>query len=207
MTHYLYHIPHPDDPKNLSLGYVGVTNKTPQRRFREHQSGVRTIISKAICSYKIVESSVVMLACFDSAEAAYLAESKLRPKEMMGWNQAPGGFGGSRGPASFETRLKRKLSSLGEKNHFYGKTHSDETRNVISQSLLTKDKEWRVTNASKAGKANLGKVRTEEAKLNYKRSAKNRPKFTCSYCNKIGQYNSMIAWHGEKCKMKPLHCT
>jgi predicted GIY-YIG superfamily endonuclease len=204
MIHYLYHIPHPDNPKDLSLGYIGVTKKTPQRRFREHQSGVRTIVSKAINSYKIDESCVILLERFDSAEAAYLEESKLRPKEMMGWNQAPGGFGGSRGPVSPETRLKRRLSSLGEKNHFYGKSHSEETRNTISKSLLTKDKNWRVANAAKAGKANVGKVRTEESKLNYKSTAQNRPKFTCSYCNKTGQYNSMIAWHGEKCKMKPM---
>ena len=122
---------------------------------------------------------------------------------MMGWNQAPGGLGGSRGPISPETRLKRRLSSLGEKNHFYGKTHSNETRNIISQALLAKEKEWRIVNAAKAGKANIGKVRSDVSKLNYQKSAKNRPKFNCPYCNKSGQYNSMIAWHGENCKMKP----
>lgn len=199
-TYYVYHIPHPEHQFNLSLGYIGVTNKTPKRRFAEHVKGSRSIVSKAIKSYGITD--VVTIASFDSAMEAYRMEMILRPFEKIGWNQAPGGIGGSRGPISDETRVKRRLNSLGEKNNFYGKTHSDDSRVLISNALLRKDQEWRSNNASNAGKANKGKFRTEDSKKNYKQAASLRPKYTCPNCNKVGQYNSMIAWHGINCKIK-----
>jgi len=133
---------------------------------------------------------------------AYDKEKELRPVAQIGWNIAPGGIGGYRGPMTEETREKRRQSALGEKNGFFGKTHDKETRDHISNVLMNKSKEWRSENSSNAGKANLGKVRTDEARENYKTAASNRPVFTCEHCGKTGQYNSMIAYHGDKCKKR-----
>lgn len=197
--YHVYHIQHPSDKLDLSLGYIGVTKKNPKRRFWEHSNGKKTIISKAIKSHALTDESLSILFTFESKEEAYAKELELRPLEKMGWNQAPGGLGGDRGPDSDETRLKKSLAHRGENNHFYGKTHTLETRKKIRENLLSKDSVWRTKNASNAGKANIGKPKKN--KEAYKLVANSRPKFTCEYCNKTGQYNSMIAHHGTNCKM------
>lgn len=89
---------------------------------------------------------------------------------------------------------------MGDKNHFYGKHHSQHTRTKISKTLMSIDKSWRIENSKNAGKGNLGKKKNPETIKNFKKAALSRPKFTCPHCNKIGQFNSMIAYHGDNCK-------
>lgn len=197
---FVYHIPHPEEPKDINRGYVGVTGDVV-KRFKQH-SGSKLIVGKAIRKYKLSISEVVILFEFSNSQEAYAKEFELRPKIKMGWNIGVGGFGGSRGPTSPHVKKIMSEKMSGESNPYFGQKHSNEIRSKISLGLMERDEEWRKDNASNAGKANLGKTRTDESKERYKSSASLRPKFECPHCGKVGQYNSMIAYHGDKCKKK-----
>jgi hypothetical protein len=83
-----------------------------------------------------------------------------------------------------ETRKKMSMSAsirqTGETNSFYGKTHSTETKKIIS------------------------KHSKERAKRIYEKrmDAGNHPNNTCvcPNCGKTGQYRAMKRWHFDNCK-------
>ena len=200
--YFVYHIPHPNNPEDLSQGYVGVT-VNPKSRFVDHSKG-DLIVGRAIRKYQISFESLKILHEFDTAEEAFAKEKELRPEIKIGWNIGVGGNGGSRGPQTVEAKLLMSAKMSGENNPYFGKKHDDKIKEKISKALLDKPEEWRKECASKAGKANVGKVRTAESKDKYKNVAASRPKFTCAHCGKTGQYNSMIAHHGENCKKKVI---
>lgn len=197
----VYHIPHPENPDDLSLGYIGVTSRCPSERFQEHSEG-DLIVGKAIRKHSIKPSDVKVLFEYENSDSAFNKEKELRPRPKIGWNIGVGGYGGSRGPCSEEVKALMSEKMSGENNPYYGKMHNSEIRERISSKLLQKDKEWRISNASNAGKGNVGKIRTEESKKNYSKVASSRPKYECVHCGKIGQHNSMIAYHGDNCKKK-----
>lgn len=197
----VYHIPNPNHPDNLSLGYIGVTSRNPEERFLEHLSG-NLIVGKAIRKYHIQANDIRVLFEFEDKDEAFGKEKELRPTPKIGWNIGVGGLGGSRGPCSEEAKALMSEKMSGKNNPYYGKSHTDEIRSQISSRLLEKDEEWRKSNASNAGKGNIGKIRSPKSKRNYANAANERPKFTCQYCGKIGQYNSMIAYHGDNCKKR-----
>lgn len=197
----VYHIPHPKNPNDLSLGYIGVTSRDPKERFQEHQEG-SFIVGKAIRKYQIHPDKIKVLFEFENKDDAFDKEEELRPTIKIGWNIGKGGLGGSRGPCSEKVKALMSEKMSGENNPYYGKTHGEEVRERISLRLLAKDENWRKSNASNAGKGNIGKIRSEESKKNYTDAANTRPRLTCVYCGKTGQYNSMIAHHNENCKKK-----
>lgn len=80
----------------FTQGYVGVTTKTSQDRFKEHIKVANSRLTKKSILHKIIksigkESLVVETVCICSEEYAYDLERKLRPSEFIGWNQIPGG--------------------------------------------------------------------------------------------------------------------
>lgn len=96
--------------------------------------------------------------------------------------------------ASEETRRKlhliRKGTQIGEKNHFYGKHHSGETKKKISLTHLGKP------NFSARGKnhpcwkggitpLNV-KIRTSPEGILWRKSVFERDHFTCRFCGKVG---------------------
>jgi hypothetical protein len=125
---------------------------------------------------------------------------------------------------SEETKKKISESLKGDKNHFYGKTHTPEAIQKIiagnvgktfNHSEETKDKCRR----SKLGDKNpmYGKIITEEHRQKLKDNApRNKPwlgkKFsaehlaklsierTCPHCNKIGKGSAMNRYHMDNCK-------
>lgn len=80
----------------FTQGYVGVTSKTAQERFKEHlkcarvPSTVKTILYKAINSVGL-DNIVCETVCISELDYAFDLENKLRPTEMIGWNQIIGG--------------------------------------------------------------------------------------------------------------------
>jgi predicted GIY-YIG superfamily endonuclease len=195
---YVYHIPNPTASKRLEEGYIGVS-LDPKGRFRGHREGPY-IVGKAITKYELTEKDVVILAEFEDRDLAHAYERSLRPKENMGWNIAPGGQSGCGATWTPEKREEQCKRFSGENNPFYGKKHNDKNRKKISDGLMKKSEEWRAKVARRAGRANLGvkKSTTENMKV----AANLRPKYECPHCGKVGQYNSMIAWHGDSCKKK-----
>lgn len=178
--------------KNINDGYIG--------------SG--TLLSNAIRKYgnEMFEREIIKF--FENEEEMYAYESVLVNEEFLKrediYNLSLGGLGGDRSKfISEEGKKRRSEKMMGAGNHFYGKKHDRKTREKISKKLLEKDENWRKSNASNAGKKNLGKIRSQESKNKYSEISKNRRSYVCPYCEKEGQYNSMIGYHGEKCRMNP----
>lgn len=95
-----------------------------------------------------------------------------------------------------------KNNYKGEHHPMYGRKHSLESREQMSESQKTTSKH-----------ATRGKKRPEFAK---RQSGENNPMYgipspftgkthellTCPHCNTIGGKNGMIQWHFDKCKFK-----
>lgn len=126
-----------------------------------------------------------------------------------------------------EIRQKISNSLKGEKNPFYGKTHSPEAiakivaGNVGKKVIITEEQKKKISFANKGEKNGMyGKKHTEEVRA----KMKGRPsikywlgkKFTdaqkahlsiekiCPHCNKIGKGNAMIRYHMNNCKFKEI---
>lgn len=153
---YWAHLPEHTDM--LSQGYIGFTSGTVEKRWAGHLSDAKRcphiIFYKALAKYgdKIVLETILegdIDYCLD-------VENKLRPTNKIGWNIKVGGDYGSIGVIpSDESRKKMSESHTGEKNHFYGKTHTDEMKAKMSTDRIgtfvsqeTRDKQ---------SKARLGK--------------------------------------------------
>ncbi len=90
--HYVYHIPHPNYPNNITQGYIGVT-MYPKQRFGSHTKSDYHV-GHAIRKYNITYKDMRILEKFDNGKDAYKHENYLRPNIGMGFNEAAGGKGG-----------------------------------------------------------------------------------------------------------------
>ena len=126
---------------------------------------------------------------------------------------------------SMDVRKKISESLKGDKNPFYGKTHSPEVLAKISAANIGKivvisEEAKKKIGAANAGINNgmYGKKHTEETKaklkgraspsywLGKKFSDEHKAHLTvekiCPHCNKIGKGNAMIRHHMDNCKQK-----
>lgn len=113
----------------FSQGYIGVTSKTAQERFKEHVAIARQpknqnkfILHSAINKHG-VDSMVIDTICICDKEYAFMLEGKLRPERATGWNTSVGGYGavGKRKYGPMNEEVKAKIA--------YANSHPrDETR-------------------------------------------------------------------------------
>lgn len=103
----------------------------------------------------------------------------------------------------------RKKNFKGENNPFYGKTHSEETKQKMSikaKQRPPRSKEFR-EECSKRAKDNnpfKGKRHSEETKKKIRDSINNAPYIECPYCGKYGKLiGGFGSWHMENCKYNP----
>jgi len=120
--------------------YVGQTRQKLNRRISGHKSSKKkTGIDAAIKKYGWENFSVeVIEECpveqLSEREIIWIAE--LNAKGLNGYNLTDGGDGGGSNPSE-ETRARISANHAdvsGEKNPFYGKKHSKETRAVMSSA-------------------------------------------------------------------------
>ena len=125
----------------------------------------------------------------------------------------------------FFNRVKQKDRGLGvgpkKLNPFYGKKHTLESRQKMSEILKTKDCRQKTTNKGKkfpeAGpkisaarkeyyKTNihpmLGVKRTTDMRLNNSLGALNQQKHKCVYCDVVTIAGNIKRWHNDNCKDK-----
>lgn len=98
-------------------------------------------------------------------------------------------YGNQLGTEKYQIRcslLSNKMT--GEKNHFYGMTHTEETRKKISESNIGKSK-----------------VRTPEhnQKIGFAQKGKKHEVVQCPHCKKQGGKITMKQWHFDNCKLHP----
>lgn len=149
----VYWIKRPEHTDMFTQGYIGVTSKTAEKRFKVHvdtsnaKTSRQSIVHKAIKSIgkDNLELRTVLIG---TEEYCYDIENKLRPTEMIGWNVAIGGTKppGVKGlPVSQETRDKLSKALKGKRNSpeaiertrqkLIGFKHSEETRAKVSAAL------------------------------------------------------------------------
>jgi hypothetical protein len=110
-------------------------------------------------------------------------------------NLTDGGEGAT-GPKSFRWKESASKNRTGSGNSFYGKTHSEETRN-----------RWKVDpRRIKKGKENgfYGKQHSAEQRERKRQEKLNSTRQTCPYCSKIVDPMNYARWHGDKCKQRKI---
>ena len=158
-------------------GYIGITTRSVGRRWYEHRfvpNSCGKLLSKAIQKYGEKSFEITVLAsAIDNVENLKEIEKQLIIQHNTivpsGYNLTMGGdgvFGYKQSDEqkkrngdlkrgikhSEETRQKMRDAHLGEKNHFFGKTHPCDTKNKISATKQGCVGPW------------LGKPRSEETK-------------------------------------------
>ena len=114
------------DPK--TEGYIGVTNKSLEERFRVHSKYVkkRSHVNKAIQKYDDVD---IVLLHEGTDEECLRMEHNLRPKENIGWNIAKGGSV----PPMMNEETARKIAQT-----LKGRKRSAESIEKQRQTMLKK---------------------------------------------------------------------
>lgn len=122
--------------------YVGQTVRSLEERYSEHCRKLNTVVGKAIKKYgkenfdiEILDSSLIIDDLNDKETYWIKEKNTIIPN---GYNLCYGG--NSTLGYKHKTTSKLKMSAtkkrlgnmVGEKNHFYGKKHTDETRAVMS---------------------------------------------------------------------------
>jgi group I intron endonuclease len=142
--------------KQNGKSYVGITTRKIARRWYEHcyvGNSCGQLLNKAINKYGIDAFEIQVVASAKTIPDLKELEKQLivqyQTKVPNGYNLTDGGDGLTgyrhteedkkrngdlkRGPVhSTETKQKMKDAHLGENNHFYGKSHSEETKQRIS---------------------------------------------------------------------------
>ncbi len=164
---FVYWIHLPEHTDMLSQGYIGFTSKTVESRWKQHRDDSKRYphltLYKALVKYG--EDLVVTTLVEGDNDYCLNLENNLRPKNKIGWNIKVGGDMGPIGVIpSEESRRKMSESRTGEKNHFFGKTHTDAQRakwsvsrsvegfpqkSQIKANETKKNNPWNVANARK----------------------------------------------------------
>lgn len=119
--------------------YIGQTKLNPKERWRSSGAGYnrQTLFSNAIKKYGWESFEHIVLDSGLSKEQANIAEMKyimLYNAFENGYNMTKGGDGGGfiGHKHTEESKEKSSKSHSGEKNYFYGKTHTDEVKTLLS---------------------------------------------------------------------------
>lgn len=173
---FVYWIRKPEHVDMFSEGYIGVTTKSVDKRFRLHcqlafsqKDSRKSIVHKAILSYG-PEALIVETLLIADRDYCYEVESKLRPEEMIGWNVKAGGY---MAPADVEAK-RLKLSEQSKKREYseefkeklrtmnIGRKASEEARK--NMSLARKGEKHSPEWVEKIAKTKRGVPLTEEHK-------------------------------------------
>lgn len=118
----------------FSEGYIGVTTKSVEKRFKKHLEqvavGSEFTVHNAIRKYG--EDIIVQTLLEASDEYCYDIENKLRPLSSTGWNIAVGGVSAGMLGRSHTETTKQKLSEMN-----LGKKLSEETKQKMSSKIIT----------------------------------------------------------------------
>ena len=170
----LYWIKHKDHKDPKTQGYIGISNN-PKRRFKQHQRRQNHPVSNAIKKYGEDVDIFVLQEGLSEFQAKKLEES-LRPKMRIGWNIMTGGNVPPSSKGTVRKDLSEKFSGKG--NPFYGKRHTDSTKNSIRESM------------SGENNPNFGLKRPEHSRKLKQKRGKKYPKFRGYFITPFGKYES-----------------
>lgn len=172
---FVYWIHLPEHTDMFSEGYVGFTNGTVEKRWKQHISDSKrsphVMFYKALKKYQ--DKLIIDTLVEGAAEYCLDLEYKLRPSEKIGWNTFTGGSKGSLGvKRSKESCEKHSMAISGENHHNWGKKIP---KSQIEKGLKTRKGNFSGVSEStreKLSKANKGKIRSTEARENISKGLK-----------------------------------
>lgn len=141
--------------------YVGITKGLLSKRWIQHKSDAKRNsqcpIHRAIRKYGAEYFKIEAIETCNSTEELYARESaiiqiKKSTDSELGYNASLGGESGKSGVKSWNSGITKNENSLlmsasvnqtGEKNSFFGKTHSDEQKSKWSKQRAGKKREAR----------------------------------------------------------------
>lgn len=201
--------------------------------------GSGILLKKAIKKYgkenfikQIIEDNVECTEQLNKLEKYYISNNI----NENCYNLAEGGNGGNTIKHYTEERLKQfkeKMSNVttGENNPFYGQTHTEETKNKISESKTgskysdefkkkcskrmlgntinngrkhnDKTKQKHSENNSGEGNHMFGKQHSEKTLnlISDRIKESKKIKIKCEHCNKEVDKGNFNRWHGDNCKL------
>ncbi len=179
--------------------YIGITSRNPKVRWGNNGCGYRECqkaFYNAIKKYgwdnfehEIIEENLSLEEANEMEKELILKyHTCVYDNVCMGYNMTFGGDEGSRGKiVSEETKEKMSIAHLGEKNGFFGKHHSEETKASMSEKRKGKN--------TKEDNPFYGKEHSEETKKMLSELASKR----------IGDKNPNYGNHALAGKNHPLY--
>jgi group I intron endonuclease len=195
----VYWIHTPEHTNIFQQGYVGVSKRFERRIWEHLKVSGNAHLKNAINKYgwdNLVKEKVII------ADEGYCLEmeTKLRPKESIGWNIV---MGGGMPP------IAQKGMGLGRDAWNKGLAWSEEYKEKVSVGVtnLWKNPEYRqaMSDAHKGQTSPMkGKKHSEETiiKISATRQAQS---WVCPHCDKTGKgVHTANRWHFDNCKKKEL---
>ena len=121
--------------------YIGQTIRQIEKRLNEHKTGKSRRCVAIYNAIKFHGWDNFEKDWYECPDEDLNFDEELLVREMG--TLSPGGYnlregGGSHGKMSVESKQKMSVSTRGENNPMYGKRHSDETKQKISEAHLGK---------------------------------------------------------------------
>lgn len=170
--------------------YIGQSVDIKRRLSEHYYKPNNQVVSQAIKKYgrENFIMDVVELCDeteLDKLEIKYIKEHNTHVSNGLGYNVDNGGKGS--GKVSEETKRKISEASSGEKNGFFGRTHTEEVKEKIKEHHKTNP------NYSFHGKKHTGKRNEDLRKLNMENDFNNRGKGVLYYTDKSGLLKTQFA--------------
>ena len=182
----VYWICHPDHTDIFSQGYVGVSNRFSRRLYEHKKLTKNTILKLAIQKYGW-ENLIKQQVLIADSDYCLEMESKLRPKDSIGWNIT---IGGGKTPVVYGNKW-----NVGKPSWNKGLKLSKEHCENLSKSRIG-------VNPWNKGVKGAQVAWNKGVPMAYRDNAQFNQTHTCPHCSTVGKGNAMFRYHMDRCKHK-----
>jgi len=192
------------DPFNDKVRYIGIT-KNIESRFKQHIKESKRGNKNHRCNWirSVLDKGELPKVCI--IEEVNFEEKFEREKYWIsyyGRENLVNGTDGGEGVLGIEKsdKLKKYLSDIfsGQGNPFYGKHHSEETKEKISKRVVSEETKEKIR------KWHVGKVLSEEHKLNISKSLRENPSFLGKRHSEEAKEKNRLSHLGKPSKLKGI---